>query len=103
MINYPEDIEERSRSLGIDSGRMRELLKAGYCDPSYDLLPKYIVNRNNPNRNISLDKSDRWVLKWTVNKKRLYRVLSRDLNEARKMRDELFDSINYYNEQRNLV
>lgn len=96
MINYPEDIEERSRSLGIDSGRMRELLKAGYCDPSYDLLPKGIMGRINPNRNISLDKSNRWVLKWTANGKRLYKPLCKDLNEARAMRDEFFDSINYY-------
>lgn len=96
MINYPEDIEERSRSLGIDSGRMRELLKAGYCDPSYDLLPKGIMGRNNPNRNISLDKSNRWVLKWTADGKRQYKPLCKDLNEARAMRDEFFDSINYY-------
>ena len=96
MINYPEDIEERSRSLGIDSGRMRELLKAGYCDPSYDLLPKGIMGRNNPNRNISLDKSNRWVLKWTADGKRQYKPLCKDLNEARAMRDEFFESINYY-------
>jgi hypothetical protein len=96
MINYPEDIEERSRSLGIDPGRMRELLKAGYCDPSYDLLPKGIMGRTNPNRNISLDKSNRWVLKWTADGKRQYKPLCKDLNEARAMRDEFFDSINYY-------
>ena len=96
MINYPEDIEERSRSLGIDSGRMRELLKAGYCDPSYDLLPKGIMGRDNPNRNISLDKSNRWVLKWTADGKRQYKPLCKDLDEARTMRDEFFDSINYY-------
>jgi hypothetical protein len=96
MMHYPEDMEERSRSLGIDPGRMRELLKAGYCDPSYDLIPKGIMGRDNPNRNITLDRCNRWVLKWTQDGKRQYKVLCTDLEQARAMRDEFFDSINYY-------
>lgn len=100
MMYYPEDIDERSKSLGIDPGRMRELLKAGYCDPSYDLIPKGIMGRDNPNRNITLDKADRWVLKWTQDGKRQYKVLSKSLEEARAMRDEFFDSINYYRDKR---
>jgi len=91
-----DDLEERAKSLGMDVGRLREVLKAGFSEPSYDLMPRH--GANNPNRNLCNPKGKgMWYLKYTENGIRKNKPLCANLDEARKMRDEFFASINYGN------
>jgi hypothetical protein len=93
-MNEPEELEDRAKSLGMDIGRLREVLKAGFSEPSYDLMPKSNL-KDNPNRNLHNPKGGYWYVKYTDNGVRKSMQLSRDIEEARKMRDEFFASINY--------
>lgn len=94
-MSDPDELEERAKSLGMDIGRLREVLKAGFSEPSYDLMPKFNI-KDNPNRNLHNPKGSYWYVKYTDGGIRKSMQLSRDIEESRKMRDDFFASINYY-------
>jgi len=98
MINEPEELSERAKSLGMNLDRLREVLKAGFSEPSYDLMPR-TNSRDNLNRNLCNPKGTGiWYMKYTHNGVRISKKLCSDLEQARKMRDEFFAEINYYKE-----
>jgi hypothetical protein len=92
MSDY--ELEDRAKALGMNLDRLREVLKAGFSEPSYDLMPR--SNANNPNRNLCNPKGKgMWYLKYTENGIRKNKPLCNDLEMARKMRDDFFTLINY--------
>lgn len=93
-MNDPEELSERAKSLGMDIGRLREVLKAGFSEPAYDLMPRH--GTDNPNRNLSRPKTNGvWYVKYSEGGVRKTKPLCSDLEQARKMRDDFFTSINY--------
>lgn len=93
-MSEPMELEDRAKSLGMNLGRLRELLKAGFSEPSYDLAPRASI-KDSLNRNLCNPKGGYWYVKYTQDGVRKQKQLSRDLEEARRMRDEFFASINY--------
>ena len=92
MSDY--ELEERAKALGMNLGRLREVLKAGFSEPAYDLMPKH--GRDNPNHNLSRPKTNGvWYVKYSDGGVRKTKPLCADLEKARKMRDDFFTSINY--------
>lgn len=89
-----DDLAERAKALGMNLGRLREVLKAGFSEPAYDLMPKH--GMDNPNRNLSRPKTNGvWYVKYSEAGVRKTKPLCVDLEQARKMRDDFFASINY--------
>jgi len=54
--------------------------------------------QNNPNRNL-MKTSAYWYLMWKEKGVRKHRRLSLDVQEARRMRDEFFAQIGYYDKK----
>jgi hypothetical protein len=93
-MSETDELAERAKALGMNLGRLKEVLKAGFSEPAYDLMPR---NQNdNPNRNLSRPKvKGVWYVKYSQDGVRKTKPLCDDLEKARKMRDEFFASINY--------
>jgi len=95
-MSEPDELEERAKSLGMNLDRLREVLKAGFSEPSYDLMPRTSA-RDNPNRNLcNPHGTGIWYVKYTQNGVRINKRLCSDLEKSREMRDKFFIEINYY-------
>jgi hypothetical protein len=93
-MSETDELAERAKALGMNLGRLKEVLKAGFSEPAYDLMPKH--GRDNPNHNLSRPKTNGvWYVKYSDGGVRKTKPLCADLEKARKMRDEFFASINY--------
>jgi hypothetical protein len=93
--DYSQTIEERARSLGLPVNRLVSLMNVGFGEPPIEDAGYYNRIQNNPNRNL-MKTSSYWYLMWKEKGVRKHRRLSLDVVEARRMRDEFFAHIGYY-------
>jgi hypothetical protein len=92
---YSSTVNERAKSLGMPIEKVLALMNVGYGTPP--------VNENyfdrvasNPNRNLfKTQNSQMWYVAWVIDGKKTFRKLSKDIEEARQMRDALFLEIGY--------
>lgn len=92
---FSQTIEERAKSLGMPVSKVLALINVGYGTPPVN--EGYFQKLNsNPNRNLfKPNNSPSWYVAWVVDGKKTFRKLSKDVEEARQMRDALFLQIGY--------
>jgi hypothetical protein len=93
--DYSQTIEDRAKSLGLPVKRLVSLMNVGFGEPPIEDAGYYNRIQANPNRNL-MKTSSYWYLMWKEKGVRKHRRLSLDVQEARRMRDEFFAQIGYY-------
>jgi hypothetical protein len=93
--DYSQTIEDRAKSLGLPVKRLVSLMNVGFGEPPIEDAGYYNRIQVNPNRNL-MKTSSYWYLMWKEKGVRKHRRLSLDVEEARRMRDEFFVQIGYY-------
>jgi len=92
---YSQTVQERAKSLGMSVAKVLSLMNVGYGEPPAGVTHKERI-MGNPNRNL-MKATNTWYLLYYEGNVRKHRKLSKDLEEARRMRDEFFSEIGYYN------
>jgi hypothetical protein len=92
---YSATVNERAKSLGMPVEKVLALMNVGYGTPPVD--ENYFQKvASNPNRNLfKTQNSQTWYVAWVIDGKKTFRKLSKDIEEARRMRDALFLEIGY--------
>jgi hypothetical protein len=96
--DYSQTIEDRAKSLGLPVKRLVSLMNVGFGEPPVEDAGYYNRIQANPNRNL-MKTSSYWYLMWKEKGVRKHRRLSLDVDEARRMRDEFFVQIGYYDKK----
>jgi hypothetical protein len=95
---YCQSLDDRARSLGLPVNRLVSLMNVGFGEPPIEDAGYYNKIHNNPNRNL-MKTSLYWYLMWKEKGVRKHRRMSTDIVESRRMRDEFFAEIGYYNKK----
>lgn len=90
---YSHTIEERARSLGMSVKKVLSLMNVGYGEPPAQEDYRTRI-KNNPDRCLMF-RGGCWYLLWYEDRIRKHKRLSKDVVEARRMRDEFFTQIGY--------